>query len=302
MFGIKMSNLTFRNLDTQRLRTFVTVAQTANMTRAAGMLHQTQGAVSQQIRKLEEELGHTLFRRARPGLVLTESGERLLIKARRLLSINDAIWCEMTTPRCGGAVTLGVPIDLAGACRIGSALRSFTQRFPDVDVTLRCALSVELKRAVATGEADIAILEELPSEQIGETLVADRLVWIGAVGGQAASKKPLPLSIVSGSCVFRPLVLAALDEAGRPWKSVFESEHFDASLAMIRTDLAVGALISSRKPDAVEVLGEESGLPTLPPINITLATRETRSEQCNALAEHLRRELSAVRETEEALA
>ncbi|MEQ8402018.1 MAG: LysR family transcriptional regulator [Silicimonas sp.] len=288
-----MRNGVIRNLDTHRLRTFVTVAETANMTRAADRLNQTQGAVSQQVRKLEQELGNVLFERNRPGLPLTESGERLLVKARRMLSLNDAIWGEMTAPRCAGAVTVGVPIDLAGGCRIGAALRSFAQRFPDVDLTLRCELSIELKRALDAGYIDIAILEELPHDQIGETLIADRLVWIGAVGGEAAHKDPLPLSIVRGTCVFRSLVFEALEEAGRRWKSVFESEHFDASLAMIRTDLAIGALISSRKPDQVEALDESVGLPPLPEFNITLATSKLGSPQSEALADHLRRELNA---------
>lgn len=292
-----MRNGGTRDLDTHRLRAFVTVAETENMTRAAELLHQTQGAVSQQIRKLEEELGHVLFERNRSGLLLTEPGERLLVKARRILSLNDAIWGEMTTPRCAGAVTVGVPIDLAGGCRIGAALRSFAQRFPEVELNLRCELSMKLKEGLAAGEIDVSILEELPTNQTGETLIADRLVWIGAVGGEAAHKDPIPLSIVRGTCVFRSLVFEALEEAGRRYKNVFEGEHFDASLAMVRTDLAISALISSRKPLEIETLDESAGLPPLPDFNITLDTSKRRTRQAEALANHLRRELSTSRDS-----
>lgn len=57
-------------------------------------VHLTQGAVSQQIRRLEETLGRSLFERDRRGLRLTLSGERLFELAKRLLSQNDEIWAR----------------------------------------------------------------------------------------------------------------------------------------------------------------------------------------------------------------
>ena len=63
-----------RNLDTALVRTFVTVADKASMTAAANALHLTQGAVSQQVKRLEETLGCSLFERDRRGLRLTRSG------------------------------------------------------------------------------------------------------------------------------------------------------------------------------------------------------------------------------------
>ncbi len=81
-----------RNLDTSLLRAFVAVADTAGMTAAANLLHLTQAAVSQQIKRLEEALGAQLFERDRRGLRLTNAGERLYGRAKRLLALNDEIW------------------------------------------------------------------------------------------------------------------------------------------------------------------------------------------------------------------
>jgi len=280
-----------RNLDIQRLRTFVTVVDTGSMTRAAAVLHQTQGAVSQQIRKLESELGEPLLVRSRQGLSVTEPGERLCVKARRLLALNDTIWCEMTTPRCVGRVTFGIPMDLAGERRIASALRSFASNYPDVEVNLHCASSQQLKRAVKERKLDVAILEEFSRDQLGEKLVTDRLSWIGAPGGNAIERDPLPLSLGGDACIFRPRVLEALEVAGRRWKSVYESGYLEASLAVIRTDLAVGAVLSSRRPDDVACLGES--LPTLPEIAITLYASGNGAEPAAALTDHLRDSLQA---------
>ena len=76
-----------RNLDTGLVRTFVAVADKASMTAAANALHLTQGAVSQQVKRLEEALGCGLFERDRRGLRLTPHGERLFGQARKLIDL-----------------------------------------------------------------------------------------------------------------------------------------------------------------------------------------------------------------------
>src|SRR4051794_41256560 len=75
-----------RNLDTVLVRSFVAVAETGGTTRAAAVLHLTQSAVSQQIKRLEEGLGCELFRRDRKRMRLTEAGGRLLARGRRVLA------------------------------------------------------------------------------------------------------------------------------------------------------------------------------------------------------------------------
>ena len=87
-----------RNIDTSLLRAFVAVAETSGMTTAANLLNLTQAAVSQQIKRLEDAFEAPLFERERKGLRLTSAGERLFVKAKRMLALNDDIWAEMTTP------------------------------------------------------------------------------------------------------------------------------------------------------------------------------------------------------------
>src|SRR5690242_11564211 len=94
------------------------------MTRAAALLHLTQAAVSQQIKRLEESLGCALFLRDRQRLVPTQAGERLLARAQRLLAVNDEIWTIMTAPEFEGEVRLGVPHDIVGPF-LPQVLRSF---------------------------------------------------------------------------------------------------------------------------------------------------------------------------------
>ena len=98
-----------RNLDISLIRAFVTVASTGNMTTAADRLALTQGAVSQQIKRLEDMLQIALFDRSQRKLRLTRRGERLLGLSNRLLALNDEIIAEMVGSAVGGTVRLGIP-------------------------------------------------------------------------------------------------------------------------------------------------------------------------------------------------
>ena len=71
------------------LQTFLTVASERSFSRAAAQLHRTQPAVSQAVRRLEEELDERLFDRTSKGGRLTEAGRILLDYARRLTELRD---------------------------------------------------------------------------------------------------------------------------------------------------------------------------------------------------------------------
>src|SRR4030095_4014543 len=80
-----------RDLDISLLRTFVSVSETRRMTSAARLVHRTQSAVSQQIKRLEVQLGSALFDRKAGAVHLTRDGEKLLIRARQLIALNDEV-------------------------------------------------------------------------------------------------------------------------------------------------------------------------------------------------------------------
>lgn len=258
-----------RNLDTALVRTFVTVADKASMTAAANALHLTQGAVSQQIKRLEEVFGCSLFERDRHGLRLTRFGERLFGKGKRLLSLNDEIWSEMATSAVAGEVRLGVPYDLVGTM-LAPVLKTYVETYPQVEISLVCASSPELVAALAAGRIDLAVIEEPVGPSAGDCLAIDRLVWVGSKGGIARHKRPLPVSMVAETCAFRPAVLAALGEHGLEWRTVFENGNLDATTATVRSDLAVTTWLASTVPADLDILSADPELPALPNFSINL--------------------------------
>ncbi|WP_410012929.1 LysR substrate-binding domain-containing protein [Sodalis sp. C49] len=257
-----------RNLDIVLLRTFVAVADHASMTAAGNALHLTQSAVSQQIARLED-LSGALFIRQNRALRLTSNGERFLAKARRLITLNDELWAEMAEGPIDGLVRLGAPYDLVGTW-LPPILKAFSQAYPQVDIKLVCLASPELLTAITDGAIDLALIEEPVGTSGGECLAVDRLVWVGAKGGAAYLKNPLPVSMVAETCAFRPVVLQALSACDLAWRTMFESGSIDATRATVQADLAVTVWLASTVPNDLSILPFGENLPKLPPFAINL--------------------------------
>jgi DNA-binding transcriptional LysR family regulator len=262
------NTIMFRNLDVGLLRTLIAVADCGSMSTAAGRLHMTQGAVSQRIKRLETTTGQVLMQRDQLGARLTPAGERLLASARQLVDLNDAILATLT-PALSGRVRLGVPHDLIGT-HLPPMLHHFAQRHPDIDVALVAGSSHELRRAWETHKVDLALIEEPAGEGTGEQLSLEQPVWVGAAGGRAWSRRPLPVCLVSDTCVFRQPVDAALRQAGIAARTVIDYASMEATTATVQADLAVSAWLASTVPATLDILGHDSGLPPLPPYAITL--------------------------------
>ena len=198
------------NIDTSLLRAFVAAAETGGMTSAARPASLTQAAVSQQVKRLEDAFGRRLFERDRRGLRLTPSGERLLVRARRLLALNHEVWALMTAPDFTGEVRLGVPHDIVGPY-MPPVLKSFDQAWPGVRVSLDCRTTPKLLHALER-EVDLTLTTERDCAPHGEILLPDPLVWAGARDGRAYRRNPLPVSIGAEDCAF----LAGRDQGAEP--------------------------------------------------------------------------------------
>jgi DNA-binding transcriptional LysR family regulator len=146
-------------MELRDLRYFVAIAQHGNVSRAAEQLHVSQPALSEQIRKLEDELGSALFTRTSRGMVLTDAGEALLPHARTVLAQADAAAesVRMVAHGLVGTLTLGF-IDSAALAILPPLIRRFTERYPQVKLRLRELGTRRQLEAVEQGEIDVGIV------------------------------------------------------------------------------------------------------------------------------------------------
>jgi len=139
-----MTQNRLRNLDLGTLRSFVTIADTGSMTRAAGRLFMTQSAISMQIKRLESSLGMSVFERSAQGMTPTSEGEQLLQFANQMLSLNDEAMGRLTSPDFEGIIRFGAPGDVIYP-HIPGILREFSRDFPRVQLKFSSSRTVTLK-------------------------------------------------------------------------------------------------------------------------------------------------------------
>lgn len=282
-----------RNLDITTLRSFVAVADSGGVTRAAGFLHLTQSAVSMQLKRLEELLGLDLLDRSGRTIALTASGEQLLVYARRMIALNDEVVGRLTDQAYEGEIVLGVPHDIVYPV-IPQVLKQFHAAFPRVKVHLVSSYTRGLKEQFGRGECDLILTTETTLDAGAESLCRKPLVWIGAPGGAAWRQKPLKLAF-GRLCTFRPKVIEALDEADIPWDVIVETESDRTIEATVSADLAIHTMIEGTEPPHLERISHGALLPELPMQQINLyGAQSAKGLVHDTLADFLRQGFSTV--------
>ena len=250
-------------LDIDVLRSVVAIADTGSITLAAPRVGRTPAALSMQLRKLEETLGHALFERRPGGMSLTAAGERLMPHARRLIEAERAALDEFRTPDLEGEVRVGIIDDFAGVS-LTRVLAAFARSHPRVLVNVTMGPSAELAPRLDRGELDLAVITPgcaVAWRSGDRTLYEEPLVWVGREGGDAWRRRPLPLAISGQGCAWRRQALEALDRAGIDWRMAYVSEYYAAQKAAIAADLAIAPMPRSLVEPGFARLGAAERLP-----------------------------------------
>jgi DNA-binding transcriptional LysR family regulator len=145
-------------VELRQLEYFVAVARHRHFGRAAAAAYVTQPALSQQVRRLEAELGVALLRRTSRGVALTPAGEDLLVRAERILA--EAAQARGEMDEHAGVVrgTVRVASTTADAMGLPEVLAAFHRDHPAVRVALRQASAAEVLVLLRRGAVDLGVL------------------------------------------------------------------------------------------------------------------------------------------------
>lgn len=277
-----------RNLDIDLLRSFVTIADAGNFTRAAERLGRAQSTVSLQMKRLEELLGRALLERNAHAVRVTGEGEALLGYARRILALNDEAVGRLTEPALEGVVRLGTPEDFA-TTHLPAVLSAFAHNHPRVALEVTTDLTLNLLERFQGGEFDMVLVKREPLGPMqGMRVWREPLVWAALDRSASAQGEALPLVVSPHPCVYRKRALAALDQCGRRWRIAYTSTSLAGAQAAVRAGLGVTVLPRDMVPAGLVTLGGEDGLPVLDDTEIALIEAPgTRSVPARRLAEHI---------------
>lgn len=237
-----------------QVRYFLAVARAGSMTAAAKSLYLSQPSLSEQIRKLERELGCELFQRHGRGLVLTAAGEVFRTHAERAMH-------ELEQAREGvhevlglraGRIGVGV-LPSVGAALLPRVLATFRQRYPGVDVDLvEESVSSLFEEMVSAGRLDVAIMRRprRRSDLAERLLVREPLVLLapgshplaGADVVDPAVLRDEPFVAFKPGYGLRDLMLNVTTRAGFEPRIVVETGQLDIARALVAAGVGVTIL------------------------------------------------------------
>ena len=276
-------------MELRQLRYLVALADERHFTRAAAREHIAQPALSQQIRRLEQEVGLALVERTTRRVTVTEAGQTLVARARRILSEVDSATAEMQA-LAGvrtGHVMVGT-MHTMGPVDVTVALAVFHQRHPGVELTVREQSSEELAEMLRDDGLDLAFLsvtERMESHGLGlHQLVSEELVVVLPRDHRLAARGTLRMAELAGEhfisyregARLRELLTIAARHAGFEPQIKLESNESERIKRLVARDMGVAILPRS---DA-ERPGTDLAMAALtePALrrDITLACREGR--------------------------
>lgn len=190
-------------MDLDSLRLFVDLAETRSFSKTAVRSFLSQSAVSQRIRALEREWGHTLVERGkgRPGAQFTEAGEMLLIGAREILARTDGLKRELAelAGAVGGSLRVATVYSI-GLHALTPALSSFLAEYPQVNLHLEYLRTDRIYDALQANGIDcgiVAIPRERPQVEI-VPLPSENMVFITSPRHPLAQEGPIAPEKLSG--------------------------------------------------------------------------------------------------------
>ncbi|MBK9164194.1 MAG: LysR family transcriptional regulator [Acidobacteria bacterium] len=189
-------------MEIRQLKAFLAIAEAKTFTAGARRVNVTQAAISMQIRQLEEEVGLQLFTRTPRRVILTEAGEHLLERARKILREHDAAVAEIAEIAGSehGRLRIGSASGTFAMNQLPVILQDIRRKYPNSELTVTAGTSSRLVDRILHGEIDTAFVS-LPVDNLSistESLFSDEIVAVAWPGHPLAKEKYISAATLAG--------------------------------------------------------------------------------------------------------
>jgi DNA-binding transcriptional LysR family regulator len=189
-------------MEIRQLKAFLAIAEAKTFTAGARRVNVTQAAISMQIRQLEEEVGLQLFTRTPRRVILTEAGEYLLERARKILREHDSALAEIAEVAGAefGRLRIGTASGTFAMNQLPAIMHNLKAKFPNSELTVASGTSQRLVDRMMHGELDTAFIS-LPVDNANistESLFSDEIVAIAHPQHPLAGEKYISAATLAG--------------------------------------------------------------------------------------------------------
>lgn len=189
-------------MEIRQLKAFLAIAEQKTFTAGARSVNVTQAAISMQIRQLEDEVGLPLFTRTPRRVILTEAGEYLLERARKILREHDSALAEIAEVAGAeyGRLRIGTASGTFAMQQLPAILHKLKAKFPNSELTVRSGTSQTLVDKIMHGEIDSAFIS-LPVDNSNitcESLFSDEIVAVAHPAHPLAKEKFISAATLAG--------------------------------------------------------------------------------------------------------
>ena len=226
------------------LHIFRTVVREGGIVRAARRLHRVPSNITTRIKQLEASIGVQLFTRERHRLTLSQSGERLLVYADRMLLLSEEARSVLSGTAPAGVLRLGA-LESTAASRLPAILAAYHKAYPDVSVELITGTNDALTAAVIDRRVEAAFVAEAPAtkELAYQALFRERLVIISAAS-HAPIRRPQDVdadSVIAfpNGCYYRRVLQRWLGERRMSSIRVLELGSYHAIVACVASGTGI---------------------------------------------------------------
>ena len=239
-------------MEIKQLKAFIAIAEEKTFTAGAKRIHITQAAISMQIRQLEDELGLPLFTRTPRRVLLTEAGEYLLKRARRIMREHDSAVAEIAEVAGAehGRLRIGSASALFATTQLPQILEKLKEKFPHSELSVSSGTSVKLVEKIMQGDLDTAFIS-LPIETSNvktELLFTDEIVAIANPNHPLAGDKSIDAETLAGENLIlgekggntRRLIDDFFEQANVKPHVVMELSRQEAINKMVENEMGVG--------------------------------------------------------------
>lgn len=281
------------NLDIDLLRTLVAFADAGSFKGAAQLVLRSQPAVSMQMRRLEELVGHPLFTKRGREMVFTDKGEQLAQQARQILALHDKVVTTWRGGDAGGRVVLGLPDDYA-ALLLPDIFAELARSWPNVSVEVIVNTTPVLLEQLDNGQLDLAIIATQAPKRSDVILRKEPVVWATSPNHDTHLQRPLKLAVFSDESPVYRATIAALRDSAREGESspdfriAVKSKSWTVLLASATAGFAVTTMARCVVPPGLRILGPADGFPDPGHVHIVMrGTPDTQSIATSRLAERI---------------